>query len=110
MEMLIVIMILAVVFTAFMGVTAQAIQTVSKAVRTSDAMARAEALVFSMESGERIDLASYGGQQDLGAGYGCGIVSDPQGDWASDVDMRVRWKEGRESLGLDLTFLRASVE
>lgn len=103
MEALIVILILAVAFTAFMGVMAQALRVSSKARQMTEAVSEYEAFLFELESGMRPDLVLFGGGGELAGGYQYEIHSETLKEPFVFLKTRLFWKEGKESLGLELT-------
>jgi competence protein ComGC len=109
-EVLIVVLILAVAFTAFMGAMAQSLRVSSKSSQTTDAISRFGAILFEMESGLRPDLAGYGGQGDLEGGYHYRIDAERDEELSSLLKSRLSWKEGKESLQLEVFVLQASAQ
>ena len=109
-EVLIVIMILAVAFTAFLGGMAQVLKVSSKSSRMTDAISRYDSLLFEIENGLRPDLAGYGGHGELGEGYRYQIDSKAGREFSSLLKSRFSWKEGKEFLELELLASKAPTQ
>lgn len=95
-EALIAILLLSLVLVASLGGIAQALRISKRGEETTKAILAFENLLFDLETGGRLDLVLYGGKGRLKEGYDYEI---------SPSNMRLSWKEGKESLDLE-TFLQ----
>ncbi len=110
MEVLITLLMLAVVFTAFMGAIARAAQVSNKAARLTEALTQVDAFLFELESGMRSDLAGYGGRGQLDKGFVYRMDAQEKKDFGAYLKSRFSWKEGKEHLDLEFFVLRAPVQ
>ncbi len=102
MEALVLILVLSVVFVSFMGLVTQALKISSRSHGQSEAIMKIEKIVFEIGNGLRPDLASFGGQENLGPGISCAIKADSASSFAL-IKSKAAWKNGKEFL--DFSFL-----
>ena len=107
---MIAILILAVAFAVFMSAMAQTLRVSVRAKNTAEALSRFDSLLFEIESGIRIDLASYGGRADLKDDYQYEIQAQQDGDFGSRINSRLLWKNDKELLNLDLLVLKVPIQ
>ena len=110
LEVMIAILILAVAFAVFMSAMAQTLRVSVRAKNTAEALSRFDSLLFEIESGIRIDLASYGGRADLKDDYQYEIQAQQDGDFGSRINSRLLWKNDKELLNLDLLVLKVPIQ
>ena len=108
-EVLMAILILAVAFTAFMGAMAQAVRVSSKAGDMTDAISVFEPFLFEVENGLRPDLAGYGGRGALKDKYLYQFEAQTHDDTSSCLKGNFKWKEGKESLDIEVLVSPAAV-
>ena len=101
-EVLIAIMILAVVFVAFMSAMARVLEVSSRAVRVTDSISRYEPFFFDIENGLRPDVAGYGGDGDLSEDCHYHIEAEGRREFAGLLKSRFSWKTGKEFLDLEI--------
>lgn len=109
MEVLIVILILAIVFVAFMGVMSQALKVSSRSRRQTEAVMRYENFLFELENGLRADLVSFGGRGELGGGYQYAVNAQESKEFYAYLKSKLTWN-GKESLDLDLVMPEAGIQ
>ena len=109
-EVLMVMMILAVSFTAFMGAIGQVLKISSRSAHLTEAVSKSEGLLFELSSGLRPDLADYGGRGNLGEDFRYHIEETAPSEFNSQLKGRFAWRNGKESLEFEVAVLRASVQ
>jgi len=109
-EVLIVIMIIAITFVAFMGAMAQGLRVSSKSDEITDAISRYESFLFEIENGLRPDLAGYGGNGDLAGGYCYQIKTEKSSELTSLLQSQLSWKENKECLNLEVLVSKAPAQ
>ena len=109
-EVLIVVMILAVAFVAFMGGIAQVLKVSSKSSQTMDAISHYESFLFEIESGLRPDLTGYDGHGDLEGNYHYQIETKMDKEFSAFLKSRLSWKEGKEFLDLEVLVPKAPAQ
>ena len=97
-EAVVVILILAIGFTAFVGVLSQALKVSSRAQRLTEALLQFENLLFQLETGERVDLIDYGGQGRLMENYRYQIQTKEKEKGLYQVKNILAWRQGREAV------------
>ncbi len=107
MEALILILILAVTFVAFIGVIGQALKISSRSRDLSKAISEAEMLFFEVESGLRPDLANEGGRGELD-GFQYEIKSQ-SGEFSSALSNRFSLNR-QEVLDFECVALQGAVQ
>ena len=109
MEALILILILSVVFVAFMSVMSQALKISSRSCRQTDAVLKYENLLFEIENGFRADLVSFGGRGEFDSGYHYEIQAQESKESFAYLKSKLMWN-GKESLDLDLVIPEAAIQ
>jgi len=109
MEVLILILILSVVFVAFIGVMGQALKISSRAQQQTEAVTYYENFLFDLENGFRADLVNFGGRGELGGGYKFEVSAEESKESYAYLKSKIIWN-GKESLDLDLVMPEAAIQ
>ena len=110
MEALILILIISVTFTAFIGVIVQALKVSSRSRETTDAVSKYEFLLFELENGFRADLLNFGGRENVEGGYEYEIKNDGDKDSYASLRSKLSWRGGKESFEFDLVMPQGEVQ
>ena len=110
MEALILILIISVTFTAFIGVMAQSLKISSRSRALTDAVSKYEFLLFELESGFRADLLNFGGREEIEGGYQYSIQNEEDKESYAFLKSKLTWKSGKESLEFDLVMPASAVQ
>ena len=110
MEALILILIISVTFTAFIGVIAQALKISSRSRNLTDAVSKYEYLLFELENGFRADLLNFGGRENVEGGYQYSVKNEGDKDSYASLKSKLTWKGGKESFEFDLVMPEVGIQ
>ncbi len=108
LEVLIALLILAVTFTASMGVVFRALRISQRAEETTEAVLKTDKVLFELESGLRADLAKYGGREILDENYQFETTAKGREVFFQDHKIRIL-KHGVPILTKDVVLREASL-
>lgn len=97
-EVLIALMLLAIVFTAFAAMLGQCLFIFQKSRDQFQMIASADQLMFELETGERLDLVSYGGREKRENRFLLEIDSEPHGEKFYQLKLRLKIPVGRTEI------------
>ena len=98
MEAMVLILMISVTFTAFIGVIAQGLKISSRSRAQTDAVSKYEFLLFELENGFRPDFLNFGGREEVEGGYQYSVQNEQEEDSYAFLKNKLAWKNGKESL------------